>query len=75
MCSWAYGDGEGQGAPRSAFQELTCHRCGALEAPGSSVTLSPQRELWPPEKEDQVSDILFLPSEGQRDLAPCDQDG
>ena len=28
-----------------------------------SVTLSLQRELWPPEKEDQVSHVLFLPPE------------
>ena len=29
-----------------------------------SVTLSLQRELWPPEKEDQVSHVIFLPPEG-----------
>lgn len=39
------------------------------------MTLSLQRELWPPEKEDQVSDTLFLPPEGQKDLGPCSYDG
>ncbi|ELK08096.1 hypothetical protein PAL_GLEAN10002131 [Pteropus alecto] len=34
-----------------------------------------KRELWPPEKEDQVSDTLFLPPEGQWDLGPCGYDG
>lgn len=29
-----------------------------------AVTLSLQRELWPPEKEDQVSHVIFLSPEG-----------
>lgn len=38
-----------------------------------AVPLSPQRELWPPEKEDQVSEVLLLPPEGWgwRCLDPC----
>lgn len=28
-----------------------------------AMTLSLQRELWPPEKEDKVSNLLFLPPE------------
>uniref|UniRef100_A0A8C3WS54 PET100 cytochrome c oxidase chaperone n=1 Tax=Catagonus wagneri TaxID=51154 RepID=A0A8C3WS54_9CETA len=32
-----------------------------------------KRELWPPEKEEQVSDIFFFPP-GQRGLAPCGHD-
>ena len=35
-----------------------------------AVTLSLQRELWPPEKEDQVSNLLFLPSEEGRAWVP-----
>lgn len=34
----------------------------AREAPGSPVALPPQRELWPPEKEDQVRDTPFPPA-------------
>lgn len=41
---------------------------------GLFVTLSPQRELWPPEKEDQVSNILLLRPEGWRGLGPCGHD-
>uniref|UniRef100_A0A8D0RNA9 PET100 cytochrome c oxidase chaperone n=2 Tax=Sus scrofa TaxID=9823 RepID=A0A8D0RNA9_PIG len=33
-----------------------------------------KRELWPPEKEDQVRDIFFFPP-GQRGLAPHCHDG
>uniref|UniRef100_A0A8C0C5D6 PET100 cytochrome c oxidase chaperone n=1 Tax=Balaenoptera musculus TaxID=9771 RepID=A0A8C0C5D6_BALMU len=33
-----------------------------------------KRELWPPEKEDQVSNLLFLPS-GGRSLGSCGHDG
>lgn len=29
-----------------------------------AAILSPQRELWPPEREDQVSNILFFPPKG-----------
>uniref|UniRef100_A0A8C8WET9 PET100 cytochrome c oxidase chaperone n=2 Tax=Felidae TaxID=9681 RepID=A0A8C8WET9_PANLE len=34
-----------------------------------------KRELWPPEKEDQVSNILFCLLKGWGCLGPCDHNG
>uniref|UniRef100_G1LPI4 PET100 cytochrome c oxidase chaperone n=1 Tax=Ailuropoda melanoleuca TaxID=9646 RepID=G1LPI4_AILME len=34
-----------------------------------------KRELWPPEKEDQVSNILFFPLKGRRCLDPYGRGG